>query len=139
MEPVCKALKTGDKSGFVQAARELKSRFPINVDFMQKPYNMNPGYEHALRAVLPSLQDPATLAWFAKELVLTPLMAFNLSRCTTGMDEQILDAVALDKVVHDVERVVPLKDDEPFPVFDIGPSLRLPNFAESPFLQVGDG
>ncbi len=125
MEPVCKAIKIGDKPGFTRAARELKARFPINVDFMQKPYNMNPGYEHALRDALPSLQDPATLAWFAKELVLTPLLAFNLSRCTTGMDEQILDALALDKVVHNVERVVPLKDDEPFPIFDLGPSLRL--------------
>jgi hypothetical protein len=124
MDGVCQALVDGNRPAFVKAAHELKSRFPLNDEYIN-PYNMMPGYSNELKTILDTLRDPEILGWFAEELVLPTTVALELAKSTRGMDEQILHAVALDRAMHEIEKMVQLKGGENFPIFDLTCTLRL--------------
>ena len=128
LDGLCQALADGNRTEFVKAARDLKSRHPMNDDFLNTPYNILPSYTSSLKTITECLRDPVVLGWFTEELVLPPSIALDLARSTTGMDEQILNAVSLDKVMHETARVVQLKDGELFPVFEVFSTFRLFRF-----------
>lgn len=128
MNSICQALADGNRAEFIKAARDLEARFPMNDEYLNSPYNMLPSYTNELRTITDKLRDPEVLGWFAEELVLPPSIALDLARSTTGMDEQILKAVSLDKVMHETAKVVQLKGGELFPVFDVLSTFRLLRF-----------
>lgn len=124
MNGICQALVDGNRPAFIKAAQELKSRFPLNDEYIN-PYNMMPSYSNELKTILDTLRDPEILGWFADELVLPTTIAFELAKSTRGMDEQILNAVALDRAMHEIEKMVQLKGGEDVPIFDVLNTLRL--------------
>jgi hypothetical protein len=124
MDGVCQALMDGNRPAFIEAAQDLKSRFPLNDEYIS-PYNMMPGYSNELKTILDTLRDPVILSWFAEELVLPAPLALELAKSTRGMDDQILNAVALDRVMHEMEKMVQLKGGENFPIFDVLSTFRL--------------
>jgi len=127
LESVCLSLVLRDQTKFVKAAQALKQWFPLSAD-QTCAYNLMNAYPRELKTVLESLRDPEVLAWFAEELVLPPAVALELSRSTQNMDEQILQAVRLDGVMHDIEQLVPLKSGDIMPFYDVTNTFRFLRF-----------
>jgi hypothetical protein len=99
-------LADNDREGFTRYARKLKEEFPF-VDKLEKlPYHLQSEYAKKLSVYLDPLKNLNALEVFATELALPPSVAHEIALSTSGLESTLVDAISLDKVLHQPTNVI---------------------------------
>ena len=95
-----------DRAGFIHYAEKLKAEYPIAESSKKLPYHLLPEYAKKLSVYIEPLKSKEALELFAEELVLPPSVAYEIAISTENIEEAILDAMALDKVLHQATNII---------------------------------
>lgn len=95
-----------DRAGFIHYAEKLKAEYPITESSKKLPYHLLPEYAKKLSVYIEPLKSKEALELFAEELVLPPSVAYEIAISTEHIEEVILDAMALDKVLHQATNII---------------------------------